>query len=478
MDLTNYMMGGKEGMKEPSVISLIGAVFFLSTIPAQIHALTPDQVFDKVRDSIVVVKTLDAQGKVKGFGSGVLLPSGKIATNCHVVEGGASFQVGRGKELVLATLYAEDGDKDICLLDAKGITGKPVQLGKAADLKVGVPVYAIGAPQGLELSLSDGIVAQLRGGPPPFIQTTAAISPGSSGGGLFDGEGRLVGLTTLYLEGGQSLNFAMPVEWIGEIKPGQKTIAKGRTQTEWLKRFFALEKSEDWHGLLDWCQKWTEREPKVSAAWSALGFAYGNLGRHNDAIKAYRQAIQIDPGYAFIWLSLGIAYGKLKRYNDEIDALRQAIQIDPEDAFAWLNLGFAYGKLKRYNDEIDAYRQALRITPEDHKAWNDLGTVYFLLNRYNDAIIAYRQALRINPEDLKAWTNLGVAYQNLKRYNDAIDAYRQSLRIDPEQVTAWNNLAINYMLSGNRSAALEAVKELRRRDSKRADDLFNLITPR
>ncbi len=210
-------------------------MFFFSILSVPVYALTPDQVFDKVKDAVVVVKALDAQGKTKAQGSGVLLPSGKIATNCHVVEGGASYQVGQGNQLVPATLFAEDEDKDICLLDAKGITGKPVQLGKAANLKVGVPVYAVGAPQGLELSLSDGIVAQLRGGPPPFIQTTAAISPGSSGGGLFDKEGRLVGLTTLYIEGGQSLNFAMPVEWIDEVKPGRKTVAEGRSQTEWLK---------------------------------------------------------------------------------------------------------------------------------------------------------------------------------------------------------------------------------------------------
>ena len=279
----------------PSVIRLIVAVFFLSILPAQVHALTPDQVFDKVKDSIVVVKTLDAQGKVKGQGSGVLLPSGKIATNCHVVEGGASYQVGRGKQLVPATLYAEDGDKDICLLDAKGITGKPAQLGKAAGLKVGDPVYAVGAPQGLELSLSDGIVAQLRGGPPPLIQTTAAISPGSSGGGLFDGEGRLVGLTTLYMEGGQSLNFAMPVEWIGEVKPGRKPVAEGRSQTEWLKRAIALEQMKDWQGMLDWCRKWTKSEPKNADAWYNLGIAYVNLNRYNDAIEAYRQALRINP---------------------------------------------------------------------------------------------------------------------------------------------------------------------------------------
>jgi tetratricopeptide (TPR) repeat protein len=431
-------------MNIPSVLKLIVAVFFLATLPAQVHALTPDQVFDKVKDSIVVVKTLDAQGKVKGQGSGVLLPSGKIATNCHVVEGGASYQVGRGKELVPATLYAEDGDKDICLLDAKGITGKPAQLGKAAGLKVGVPVYAVGAPKGLELSLSDGIVAQLRGGPPPFIQTTAAISPGSSGGGLFDGEGRLVGLTTLYIEGGQNLNFAMPVEWIGEIKPGRKLAAEGRSWTEWEKRSVALEKLKDWQGMLEWCLKWKKSEPENDDAW------YG----------------------------LGIAYRELKRYDDAIDAYRQALRINPEDANAWNNLGDAYDKLNRYNDAIDAYRQALRINPENAFAWNNLGNIYNKLKLYNDAIDAYRQALHINPEYANAWYGLGDAYGKLKRYNDEIEAYRQALRINPEYANAWNNLAIAYALSGNRTAALDAVQKLRRLDPAEADELFNLIVPR
>jgi S1-C subfamily serine protease len=204
------------------------------------------------------VKTLDAKGKVKSQGSGVLLPSGKIATNCHVVEGGASYQVGRGKELVRATLYVEDGNKDICLLDARGITGKAADIGNRGCLKVGIPVYAVGAPKGLELSLSDGIVAQLRGGPPPFIQTTAAISPGSSGGGLFDGEGSLVGLTTRYVEGGQNLNFAMPVEWIAEVKPGRKLVAARRGHSDWLKHAMLLDKLKDWQGMLDWCRKWTK----------------------------------------------------------------------------------------------------------------------------------------------------------------------------------------------------------------------------
>src|SRR3989344_8800510 len=113
------------------------------------HALTPSEVFEAVKDSVVVVKTLDAKGKEKGQASGVLLPSGKVGTNCHVVEGGASFQVGRNKTFIPATLHAGDRDKDICLLDAPGIKGRAAQLGKAKDLKVGEAVYAVGAPQGM-----------------------------------------------------------------------------------------------------------------------------------------------------------------------------------------------------------------------------------------------------------------------------------------------------------------------------------------
>jgi len=202
-------------MNIPPVIRRIGAVFFIGILvilPVLAHALSSSRVFDKVKNSVVVVKVLDPQGEVISLGSGVLLPSGRVATNCHVVKRGATYEVGRGKQLVSAFLYSEDLGKDICVLAGKRINGKPALLGKAADLKVGDTVYAVGAPLGLELSLSEGIVAQLRGGSPPLIQTTAALSFGSSGGGLFDREGRLVGITTFQVRGGQSLNFGLPVE--------------------------------------------------------------------------------------------------------------------------------------------------------------------------------------------------------------------------------------------------------------------------
>jgi len=315
-----------------ALLRVICAAVFLAVLPVPAHALPPDQVFNTVKDAVVVVKTLDTLGRLKSQGSGVLISPGRVATNCHVVRGGPSYQVARGEQRVAAALYAEDGNKDICLLDATDLGGEPAQLGQAATLKVGDPVYAVGAPRGLELSLSDGIVSQLRGGPPPLIQTTAAISPGSSGGGLFDGDGRLVGLTTLYMRGGQSLNFAMPVEWIGEVKPGRKPVTERRPQTQWLKRATALEQSKDWQGLLDWCRKWTNDEPENVNAWFGLGIAYGKLTRYQDAIDAFRQAVRINPTYARAWYNLGVAYGKSGNRTSALDSVRALRRLDPASA--------------------------------------------------------------------------------------------------------------------------------------------------
>ena len=316
--------------------------FVLASLPLTAHALTPSQVFEQVKDSVVVIKTLNAKGEEKSQGSGVLLPSGKIATNCHVVKDGASFEAGRGKSFVSATLYAGDEDKDLCLLQADKLSGTPAQIGKAATLKIGEAVYAVGAPQGLELSLSDGIVSQLRGSPIPLIQTTAAISPGSSGGGLFDSEARLVGLTTLYLKDGQSLNFAMPVEWLADLKPGKKTASTQRSQIDWITRAAALEEKQDWRSLMLWGKQWVKTDAGNSDAWFFIGHAYQELNQHEQAVAAYRQALRIDPEYAIAWYNLGLTYANLKRYDDAIAAFRQALRINPEHADAWNNLAIAY----------------------------------------------------------------------------------------------------------------------------------------
>ena len=126
-----------------------------------------------------------------------------------------------------AKLTAQNETRDLCILFVDELSippaARPVPLGAARNISIGEEVYAIGAPHGLELSLSRGIISQLRGEAgkraAPIIQTDAAISPGSSGGGLFDQDGKLIGVTTFKASGfrTEGLSFAVPVEWVIEL---------------------------------------------------------------------------------------------------------------------------------------------------------------------------------------------------------------------------------------------------------------------
>lgn len=441
-------------------------VLALATLAFDAHALSAGQVFEKVKSSVVVVKALDANGKTIVLGSGVILPSGKIGTNCHVVARGDSLLAGRGKQFVTAMLWGGDMDKDICLLEADGLTGEAAQLGQASRLKVGESVYAVGAPRGLELSLSNGIVSQLRGGPPPLIQTTAAISSGSSGGGLFDAEGRLVGFTTLYVEGGQSLNFAMPVEWAGEIQAGKNelqarnnTTPKGRSWANWEKRTIALEAAKNWAGMREWCQDWTREQPGNIFGWLHLSKALKQLKLYAEAIEAARQALKINPEADRAWIALGDSYLDFKRYTEAFDAYRQAIRIDPDLLTAWMSLGDAYSEAMRYAEAIEAYQQTVRIDPSDADLWGILATTYAESGNRTAALEALSQARRMDPVIANKWGKFVDQNKNAvagwvlvdSDESDATYANPSSIRRNGATVTMWDIVDYKQARSLNKS---------------------------
>jgi S1-C subfamily serine protease len=110
-------------------------------------------------------------------------------------------------------LVAADVSADSCILRSTTKLRSFVPIRSYESIKVGERVYSIGAPLGLELTLSDGLVSGRRlEDRVRLIQTTAPISPGSSGGGLFDTKGNLIAITTFFLKGSQNLNFAVAAE--------------------------------------------------------------------------------------------------------------------------------------------------------------------------------------------------------------------------------------------------------------------------
>lgn len=195
----------------------------LTPVTPPTAAQSPAQrAFEHGWRSVVVVTTSDGQG------SGVIVRPNVVATNCHVVDGDEAVTVYRAAQRraqkdtpYTARVRRADDDHDLCLLDVTELWGVPAQIRKAGSLSIGEAVYAIGAPRGLDYSLSAGVVSQLRRNEDddagaPVIQTDATIAPGSSGGGLFDASGNLVGITTLKMRD-SDIAFAIPAEWILEM---------------------------------------------------------------------------------------------------------------------------------------------------------------------------------------------------------------------------------------------------------------------
>lgn len=180
---------------------------------------TGEQIYAERSPSVALINVFDRMGKQVSLGSGVVIEPGVIITNCHVTQSASQIKVRIGNDLLAATQGTADEDFDLCRLNVPNMTAPVVAIGSIKSLRVGQKVFAIGAPQGLDLTISDGIISSFRNAPGgEVIQTTAPISPGSSGGGLFDASGNLIGIVAFQSRTGQNLNFAIPADWISQMR--------------------------------------------------------------------------------------------------------------------------------------------------------------------------------------------------------------------------------------------------------------------
>ncbi len=153
-------------------------------------------------------------------GSGVILsPSGLVVTNHHVIDGASSVTlVTAGGLRVPATVINDDERQDLAILEPQGEVGRGAELADEPDagLRQGDQVFAIGSPFGLQNTVTAGIVSAVgreNDEGVPMIQIDAPINPGNSGGGLFDLDGRLIGIPTSIfgpISGNVGIGFAVP----------------------------------------------------------------------------------------------------------------------------------------------------------------------------------------------------------------------------------------------------------------------------
>jgi hypothetical protein len=201
----------------------------------QATALSAEQVFERVAPSVWMVETFDAQNRPMAAGSGVVVAPGRVITNCHVLTRAKRVVVSRENVSYGASLEYPDPERDLCQLKVANFTAPPLPVAGIESIKIGARVYAVGNPRGFEQTISDGLLSGIRrteSGDFTALQITVPISKGSSGGGLFDARGRLIGITTFMIRDAQNVNFALPASWIGELpERSQAALQKGNAET-------------------------------------------------------------------------------------------------------------------------------------------------------------------------------------------------------------------------------------------------------
>jgi len=437
----------------------------------------------KVKPAVVLIYTYDSNGELLGQGSGFFVNAkGEVITNYHLLYGAYRGEVRttQGMTHNIKGVIAEDIEGDLVkvVLDTSDKTFPYLRVSKRRP-EEGEKVVVIGNPLGLEQTVSDGIVSAVRDTPPygNIIQITAPISAGSSGSPVVNMDGEVIGVVALQVREGQSLNFAIPGEKIVNIKLNKKVITLQEEQWRLIER----RKYEEWRKSRE-IQTPPETTTGIGGGWleSAQGLFFSGLTflweeDYEGALPYFEEAIKKKPDFAEAHYWLGWAYGMLGRHKEAIEPFKEAIRLKPDYAEAHNDLGYVYNKLGRHTEAIKAYKQAICIQPDFYLAHNNIGAVYHKLSRYREAIEAYKQAIRIKPDFAQAHYNLGLVYAKLSRYMEALEAFKLAISIQPDYAEAHYRLGLTYIVLGDKASALDEYKILKTLDPALANDLFNLI---
>jgi len=455
----------------------------------------PDLV-RRIKPAAVAIETFDSRGDKLSRGSGFFIDKDRIVTNRHVIDGAyrAEVHLNSGNTFPVRTVVAVDAEADVALLkvEAPQAQVRSLSLDRTSPQE-GESVVVIGNPFGLEGSVTNGIVSAVRDIPGfgRIIQITAPISPGSSGSPVVNMKGQVIGVATLQITGGQSVNFAIPSERIAQLDRaasdntqqslGELVVATSRNKrakaVEYFRGGLTFLSRDDCQNALPYFQKATESDSGYTEAWAQAGFCNEKLGRHAEAIEASKKAVSIRPSPES-YFNIGLANYYLKQYHESEQAYRQAIKLDPYNAAdAYYALGLTYKEAGQYDDEIQAYKQALKLKPDYAAAYDRLGQRYVQLKKFSEAIEVFKQLALLKPGDATAQNNLGEAYEGLNKHDESVEAFRQAIRLKPDYGKAYFNLGKSLLAQGNRDAAIEQYVILQNLDQDWAERLAGLIYP-
>lgn len=387
---------------------------------------------------MVLVKTSLGMGSRRRQGSGVVVAPGLVATNAHVLQGGHDPVVTQGGTSWLVTQVRTDPGHDLSLLTVPGLPLPAAEPGPE-DPVGGQVVFSLGYPEGQGPTKAPGrLLGNWHFGESRLLQSDAVTRHGSSGGGLFDAQGRLLGLTTFTFGENSSLNFSVPIRWVQELIARSSDAGSGSlvdlSSSDLLGEL--AQDPRNWPAWEQSARAWSEANPKDPDAWMALGLALDNLARRNatredssplplmrEAVQCFERSVTLRKTslrpQAQGWNALGAVLDTLNRFGEAELAFRQAVRLDEGFGQAWMGLGTTLLNGERFQESAKAFSRGLALEPDNSLAWTRYA---FALRRSGDleeAGRAYTIALRYRPLSDEVWWELGALRVTLQQLPEA-----------------------------------------------------------
>lgn len=396
------------------IVSIDGKPVTASQIgytPSPYSSKSPQAIFKDISEAVVYITT-QTPGEEQYLGAGFIVDRQGIGvTNYHVIQAAKEIQVKlkSGQAYPVTDVIYADVNKDLFIFKIGTGNLAEVRLGDSQSLQIGETVYCIGNPLGLEYSFSNGLLGGRRQfNNLEYLQFTAPVSPGNSGGPLINSRGEVIGVVTFLMEEGQNLNFALG---INEIKPFIRTIPQMSF------RDFAKTVGQSEYYFLQ-------------------GDNYAFQGDYEQAISEYNKAISLNPNYVDAYNNRGLAYAEQGNYAQAISDLNKAISLDPNYANAYNNRGYTYTKQGNYAQAIPECNKAISLNPNDAVFYNNRGYAYTKQGNYAQAIPDLNKAISLDPNYVDAYYNRVDFYyftqEYAKAWEDVHKAEALGGEIDPE----------------------------------------------
>ena len=410
---------GFQGSWAPSLRAL-AALLALGLRAEAEASVDVEAIAEQNRDAVVTLYA-ERDGNPEAMqGSGCCIdPSGIILTVAHAVQDAERLRArfSDGKEQYLELIEADES-RDLALLRSPKPAPKAAAIGNVDALKPGSPLVAISAPKGLYSTVASGIVANLdrvfEGR--PVLQSDLNLDAGSSGGPVFDRNGRLVGLVRARIEGVDQATLILPVNEAYDLmrRHGVTPPTSGELDAPYPAAPQAANGTQvERHGLDEY----------------NLGAAAASV---DEKIAHYRKAALLVPTFFEAWFNLGVAYAAAGRDEDSVRVYRRALGLRPDSLEAYRNLGRVLLRLDRLDEVDKCFRRAVELAPKEAGVYNDLGELCRRQGRLEDARQAFSRAMQLRPNYAAARYNLGLTYAAMERWAEALASLRSYLNLAPD----------------------------------------------